>query len=153
MPIRFIVNGERVSTDADPDTKLIWVLREHLHLTGTKLGCGIGRCGSCTVHLDGEAVRSCRVSVSAAADKAVTTIEGLSSDRSHPLQKAWIEEQVPQCGYCHSGQIMQAATLLAANPSPSREEIIEHMDGILCRCGTYSRIARAIMRVSKEGRR
>ncbi len=153
MPIHIEVNGESVSTDADPDTKLIWVLREHLQLTGTKLGCGIGRCGTCTVHIDGEAVRSCRVSVSAVEGKTVTTIEGLSNDRSHPLQKAWIEEQVPQCGYCHSGQIMQAATLLAANPSPSRDEIVEHMDGVLCRCGTYSRIIRAIERVSKEGSR
>jgi len=150
VPINFIVNGEPVSTTADPDAMLVWVLREHLKLTGTKFGCGSGYCGSCTVHLDSTAVRSCVVPVSAVAGKSVTTIEGLSGDSSHPLQKAWIEEQVPQCGYCQSGQIMQAATLLARNNSPSREEIVAHMDGNLCRCGTYSRIIRAIQRASRE---
>ena len=150
MPIAFYVNGERVSTNADPDTRLIWILREHLRLPGTKIGCGMGVCGACTVHLDGDAVRACVLPVSAVADKSVTTIEGLSPDRSHPLQKAWIEEQVPQCGYCQSGQIMQAATLLDANPSPTREEIITHMDGNLCRCGTYRRIISAIERASTE---
>jgi len=151
MAIAFHVNGERVSTDATPETMLVWVLREHLKLTGTKISCGMGVCGSCTVHLDGKAVRACVVPVSAVENKAVTTIEGLSPDRSHPLQKAWIEEQVPQCGYCQSGQIMQAATLLAANPSPTREDIIRHMDDNLCRCGTYGRILRAIERASREG--
>lgn len=151
MAIAFHVNGESVSTDAAPDTRLIWILREHLKLTGTKISCGIGVCGACTIHLNGEAVRSCTVPASAVEGKAVTTIEGLSPDRSHPLQKAWIEEQVPQCGYCQSGQIMQAATLLATNASPTREEIIRHMDGNLCRCGTYGRILRAIERASKEG--
>jgi isoquinoline 1-oxidoreductase alpha subunit len=150
VPISFNVNGEQISTTADPDTMLVWVLREHLQLTGTKYGCGSGHCGSCTVHLDSAAVRSCVVPVSAVAGKSVTTIEGLSDDGSHPLQKAWIEEQVPQCGYCQSGQIMQAATLLAKNDSPSREEIVTHMDGNLCRCGTYSRIIRAIERASGE---
>jgi len=151
MAIAFHVNGEPVSTEAAPDTRLIWILREHLKLTGTKISCGMGVCGACIIHLNGEAVRSCTLPVSAAEGKAVTTIEGLSRDRSHPLQKAWIEEQVPQCGYCQSGQIMQAATLLAANASPTREEIIRHMDGNLCRCGTYGRILRAIERASKEG--
>jgi isoquinoline 1-oxidoreductase alpha subunit len=152
VPISFNVNGERISTAAEPDVKLVWVLREHLKLTGTKISCGSGFCGSCTVHLDGNAVRSCVLPVSAVAGKSVTTIEGLSEDRSHPLQKAWIKEQVPQCGYCQSGQIMQAATLLAKNDSPSREEIVTHMDGNLCRCGTYSRIIRAIERASGEAK-
>ena len=152
MPIRFNVNGEQISTTAEPDAMLVWVLREHLKLTGTKFGCGSGLCGSCTVHLDGAAIRSCVLPVSAVAGKSVTTIEGLSDDGSHPLQKAWIKEQVPQCGYCQSGQIMQAATLLAKNNSPSREEIVTHMDGNLCRCGTYSRIIRAIERASGEGK-
>lgn len=150
MPISFNVNGEQISTTAEPDAMLVWVLREHLKLTGTKFGCGSGLCGSCTVHLDGAAVRSCVLPLSAVAGKSVTTIEGLSDDGSHPLQKAWIKEQVPQCGYCQSGQIMQAATLLAKNDSPSREEIVTHMDGNLCRCGTYSRIIRAIERASGE---
>ena len=152
MPISFNVNGEQISTTAEPDAMLVWVLREHLKLTGTKFGCGSGLCGSCTVHLDGAAVRSCVLPVSAVAGKSVTTIEGLSDDGSHPLQKAWIKEQVPQCGYCQSGQIMQAATLLAKNDSPSREEIVTHMDGNLCRCGTYSRIIRAIERASGEAK-
>lgn len=150
MPVNFIVNGETVSTTAGPDAMLVWVLREHLQLTGTKFGCGSGQCGACTVHLDGAAARSCVTPLSAVAGKSVTTIEGLSGDGSHPLQKAWIKEQVPQCGYCQSGQIMQAATLLATNDSPSREEIITHMDGNLCRCGTYSRIIRAIERAAGE---
>ena len=151
MAIAFDLNGERVSTDAAPDTMLIWILREHLKLTGTKYSCGSGVCGACTIHLDGAAMRSCILPVASVAGKSVTTIEGLSTDRSHPLQKAWVEEQVPQCGYCQSGQIMQAATLLKHNPSPTREEIIQHMDGILCRCGTYGRILRAIERASEEG--
>ena len=150
MPISLIVNGEAVSTSADPDAKLLWVLRDRLKLTGTKYGCGSGQCGACTVHVDKVAVRSCMVPVSAVAGKSITTIEGLSDDSSHPLQKAWIEEQVPQCGYCQSGQIMQAATLLAENKSPSNEEIVTHMDGNLCRCGTYTRIIRAIERASRE---
>ena len=150
MPISFDVNGEQISTAAEPDTMLVWVLREHLKLTGTKYGCGTGVCGACTVHVDGAAVQSCVLPVAAVAGKSVTTIEGLSDDGSHPLQRAWIKEQVPQCGYCQSGQIMQAATLLARNDSPSREEIVTHMDGNLCRCGTYSRIIRAIERASGE---
>ncbi len=150
MPISLIVNGEPVSTAAEPDTMLVWVLRDHLKLTGTKFACGSGLCGACTVHVDNVAVRSCVLPLSAVTGKSVTTIEGLSDDGSHPLQRAWIEEQVPQCGYCQTGQIMQAATLLAENDSPSREEIVAHMDGNLCRCGTYSRIIRAIERASGE---
>jgi isoquinoline 1-oxidoreductase alpha subunit len=126
------------------------VIREHLKLTGTKYGCGIAQCGACTVHIDGKATRSCVTPVSTVSGKSVTTIEGLSPDSSHPLQKAWIVEQVPQCGYCQSGQIMQAAALLAQNPKPSREEIVTHMNGNICRCGTYSRIVRAIQRAAQE---
>jgi isoquinoline 1-oxidoreductase subunit alpha len=145
------VNGQQHEVDAAPDTPLLWVLREHLKLTGTKFGCGIAACGACTVHIDGEAVRSCSMPVSLVAGKSITTIEGLSSDGNHPLQKAWIVEQVPQCGYCQSGQIMQAATLLAANKKPTRDEIVEHMDGNICRCGTYLRIISAIERAAREG--
>lgn len=153
MSTVFSLNGKRVSTDAAGETSLLWVLREGLKSTGTKYSCGLGLCGACTVHVDGEAVRSCVLPVSAVQGKSVTTIEGLSGDRSHPLQEAWIREQVPQCGYCQSGQIMQAASLLAENPSPSREEIIEHMDGVLCRCGTYNRIIRAIQGAATEDSR
>jgi isoquinoline 1-oxidoreductase alpha subunit len=145
------VNGQRHEVDAAPDTPLLWVLREHLKLTGTKFGCGISACGACTVHIDGEAVRSCSMPLSLVAGKSVTTIEGLSADGDHPLQKAWIAEQVPQCGYCQSGQIMQAATLLAVNNHPSRDDIVEHMDGNVCRCGTYLRIISAIERAAREG--
>jgi len=145
------VNGAPVSVDAAPDTPLLWVLREHLGLTGTKFGCGAALCGACTVHVDGRAVRSCVTTLASVTGAAVTTIEGLSTDRSHPLQRAWIAEQVPQCGYCQSGQIMQAATLLASNPNPSREQIVAHMDGNLCRCGTYTRIVAAIERAAREG--
>jgi isoquinoline 1-oxidoreductase alpha subunit len=148
--VAFNLNGKPVSVDADPDTPLLWIVREHLKLTGTKFGCGAGLCGACTVHLDGKAVRSCQTQVSLVANKKVTTIEGLSSDSSHPLQKAWIAEQVPQCGYCQSGQIMQAAELLAKNSRPSRDEIVKHMNGNICRCGTYPRIVRAIERAARE---
>jgi isoquinoline 1-oxidoreductase subunit alpha len=144
------VNGKPTQVDADPATPLLWVLREHLQLTGTKFGCGIAACGACTVHVNGEATRSCVTPVGAVAGKSVTTIEGLSADGTHRLQKAWIAEQVPQCGYCQSGQIMQAATLLARQPNPSREEIVRHMDGNICRCGTYQRIVKAIQRAAKE---
>ena len=150
MAIAFTVNGRSVSVEAEPDAPLLWVVREHLKLTGTKYGCGAAICGACTVHVDGKAVRSCQVAVSQVANKKVTTIEGLSADNSHPLQKAWIAEQVPQCGYCQSGQIMQAAELLAANKRPTREQIVAHMDGNLCRCGTYPQIVRAIERASRE---
>ncbi len=144
------VNGNPVSLDADPEAPLLWVLRDHLKLTGTKYGCGMGMCGSCTVHVNGRAVRSCSTKLSAVAGAEVTTIEGLSPTSSHPLQKAWIAEQVPQCGYCQSGQIMQAAALLESNATPTREEIVSHMNGNICRCGTYPRIIRAIEQASKE---
>jgi isoquinoline 1-oxidoreductase alpha subunit len=146
----FTLNGEVVLVQAEASAPLLWVIREHLKLTGTKYGCGIAQCGACTVHIDGKATRSCVTPVSSVAGKSVTTIEGLSPDSSHPLQKAWIVEQVPQCGYCQSGQIMQAAALLAQNPKPSREEIVTHMNGNICRCGTYSRIVRAIQRAAQE---
>ena len=151
MPISLTVNGKAVSLDAQPDTPLLWALREHMKLTGTKYGCGAGLCGACTVHLDGKAIRSCQTPLSQAQGKKITTIEGLSADGNHPLQKAWVVEQVPQCGYCQSGQIMQAAELLATKKTPSRDEIVQHMDGNLCRCGTYPRILRAIERAAKEG--
>ena len=144
------INGASHSVDAPPDTPLLWVIREHLQMTGTKFGCGAGLCGACTVHLDGVAVRSCQTQLSQAVGKHVTTIEGLSADNSHPLQKAWITEQVPQCGYCQSGQIMQAASLLAKIPQPTRAEIVEAMNGNLCRCMTYGRIEKAIMRAAED---
>ncbi|MBS9478468.1 (2Fe-2S)-binding protein [Ancylobacter radicis] len=146
----FTINGRAVKVAAEPDTPLLWVIRDQLKLTGTKFGCGIALCGACTVHLDGEPVRSCQTQLQDVTGRQVTTIEGLSPDSSHPLQKAWIGEQAPQCGYCQSGQIMQAAALLASNPHPSREQIVEHMDGNLCRCGTYDRIIRAIERAAQE---
>lgn len=145
------VNGRSHRVDVEPQTPLLWVLRDALGMTGTKYGCGISQCGACTVHVNGEPVRSCSLPVSAAAGKRITTIEGLSPDSSHPLQKAWVAEQVPQCGYCQSGQIMQAAALLAKNPNPSRGEIVTHMNGNICRCGTYNRIIAAIQRASREG--
>jgi isoquinoline 1-oxidoreductase subunit alpha len=145
-----MVNGKRRRADVQPGTPLLWVLRDSLGLTGTKFGCGMGLCGACTVHLNGEAVRSCQTPVETVAAKRVTTIEGLSPDRSHPVQRAWIAEQVPQCGYCQSGQIMQAAALLAQNPHPSLEQINQAMMGNICRCATYQRIRRAIQRASGE---
>lgn len=146
----FTINGQAVNVAAEPDTPLLWVVREHLKLTGTKFGCGIAQCGACTVHVDGEPTRSCQTQLQDVAGKTVTTIEGLSPNASHPLQKAWIAEQVPQCGYCQSGQIMQAAALLKDNPKPTREQIIEHMNGNICRCGTYVRIISAIERAARE---
>ena len=144
------INGKKMSVTAEAETPLLWALREHLELTGTKYGCGIGQCGACTVHIDGKAAKSCQISLSRAAGTDITTIEGLSPDSSHPLQKAWIAEQVPQCGYCQSGQIMQAAELLEKNPNPSREQIVNHMDSVICRCGTYTRIVSAIQRAARE---
>jgi isoquinoline 1-oxidoreductase alpha subunit len=149
--VSFKVNGKQVSVAAEPDTPLLWVVREHLQLTGTKYGCGGGYCGACTVHVNGKAVKSCQTSLAGVGGAAVTTIEGLSPDSSHPLQKAWIAEQVPQCGYCQSGQIMQAATLLENNPDPTREEIVRHMNGNICRCGTYTGIVDAIQRAARKG--
>ena len=145
------VNSKEYTVDAEPDMPMLWVLRDKLGLTGTKFGCGMGVCGACTIHMDGEAVRSCLTTLSAVEQAKITTIEGLSSDRSHPLQQAWIAEQVPQCGYCQSGQIMEAAALLAKNPNPTDEEIDVLMEAILCRCGTYQRIRKAIHRAAVEG--
>jgi isoquinoline 1-oxidoreductase subunit alpha len=149
--VAFTINGKTVNVEAEPDTALLWDVREHLKLTGTKYGCGSGLCGACTVHIDGKAVRSCQTQISTVGGRRVTTIEGLSPNSNHPLQKAWVAEQVPQCGYCQSGQIMQAAELLARNKTPSRDEIVEHMDGNICRCGTYLRIISAIQRAGREG--
>ncbi len=150
MMTQFKINGKTVNVDAQPNTPLLWVIREHLKLTGTKFGCGTGQCGACTVHVDGDATFSCQTPVSSIAGKDITTIEGLSADSSHPLQKSWIAEEVPQCGYCQSGQIMKAATLLSKNKSPSRQQIVQHMNGNICRCGTYSHIIKAIQRAAAE---
>ena len=138
------VNNEQRRVNVDPATPLLWVLRDHLKLVGTKYGCGIAQCGACTIHLDGTAVRSCQLPVSAVGEQAVTTIEGLSENADHPVQKAWLKHDVPQCGYCQAGQIMTATALLKSNPSPSDEEIEEAMNGNLCRCGTYLRIKQAV---------
>ena len=138
------INGKSYKADVDPSTPMLWVLRDHLHLTGTKFGCGIAQCGACTIHIDGEAVRSCITSVSEVGDRQVTTIEGLSENGDHPLQKAWLEHDVSQCGYCQPGQIMTAAALLKKNPHPSDKEIEDVMSGNICRCGTYTRIKKAI---------
>jgi isoquinoline 1-oxidoreductase alpha subunit len=146
--IAFSVNGKSVNLDVDPSTPLLWVIRDHLQLTGTKYGCGMAQCGACTVHIDGQAVRSCVAPVSRAAGKTVTTIEGLSTDLTHPLQLAWLEEDVPQCGYCQSGQLMSAAVLLREKPQPTDEDIDQAMTGNICRCGTYPRIRRAIHRAA-----
>ncbi|MBI3826349.1 MAG: (2Fe-2S)-binding protein [Candidatus Rokubacteria bacterium] len=146
---RLLVNGKSHTVDVAPDTPLLWVIREHLRLTGTKFGCGIAQCGACTVHLNGQAVRSCSTPVAAAEGKKITTIEGLDPHGGHPLQVAWIAEQVPQCGYCQSGQIMQAAALLAKNPHPNDQEIVDAMSGNICRCATYLRIKRAIQRAAQ----
>jgi isoquinoline 1-oxidoreductase alpha subunit len=145
------VNGKPYTVNAPADTPLLWVIREHLQLTGTKFGCGVAQWGACTVHLDGSPVRSCQIPLSVAAGKKITTIEGLHPQGQHPLQVAWIAEQVPQCGYCQSGQIMQAAGLLAKNPNPTDDEIVAHMSGNICRCATYLRIKRAIRRAAKGG--
>lgn len=147
----FMLNERRISVDADPKTPLLWVIRDHVGLTGTKYGCGAGLCGACTVHVDGKAERACMTQLSTVEGKTVVTIEGLSPTSSHPLQKAWVAEEVPQCGYCQSGQIMKAAELLAANPKPSRAQIVSHMNGNICRCGTYHRIIAAVERASREG--
>ena len=138
------INGKKHQVDVDPDTPILWVLRDHINLVGTKYGCGIGQCGACTIHLDGTAMRSCSLPVSKVSNQAITTIEGLSAAGDHPLQKAWLDHDVPQCGYCQAGQIMNAASLLSINSSPSDEEIAATMNGNICRCGTYTRIKAAI---------
>jgi len=151
MPVNFTVNAKAATSDAPPYTPLLWVIREELKLTGTKFGCGTGLCGACMVHIDGRRAFSCQTQISEVAGRAVTTIEGLSPDSSHPVQKAWLAERVPQCGYCQSGQIMSAAALLKDTPKPSREQIVEHMSANICRCGTYPRIVRAVERAAREG--
>ena len=145
------VNGRDLKADVEPDTPLLWTLRDGLGLTGTKFGCGMAQCGACTVHLDGQPIRSCVTPVSAVGTKKVTTIEGLSADGTHPVQRAWEAEQVPQCGYCQSGQIMSAAALLARNPKPSDADIDKAMAGNICRCGTYQRIRKAIHAAAEGG--
>ena len=151
MAISFTLNGKPQTVDVPAAMPLLWVVRDVVGLTGTKYGCGMAQCGACTVHLDGQAVRSCSTPVSAVAGKSVTTIEGLSADGSHPLQRAWVAEQVPQCGYCQSGQIMSAAALLAGTPTPTDADIDAAMAGNICRCGTYQRIRAAIHVAAKEG--
>lgn len=148
--VTFKLNDRPIQVDVPPDTILLWVIREHLKLTGTKFGCGAGLCGACMVHVDGDRAFSCQTAVSSVVGKSVTTIEGLSPDRSHPVQKAWLAENVPQCGYCQSGQIMSAAALLKKTPHPTHEQIVQHMSTNICRCGTYKRIVRAIERASAE---
>ncbi|MBT8143666.1 MAG: (2Fe-2S)-binding protein [Gammaproteobacteria bacterium] len=148
--IEFTVNGKKTSVDDEPETMLLWYVRDYLGLTGTKYGCGAGLCGACTVHVNGHAMKSCQVPLSRLQGAEITTIEGLSPNKSHPLQQAWIAEQVPQCGYCQSGQIMQAAELLRKNPHPTRNEIVTHMNGVICRCGTYNRILAAIQRATED---
>lgn len=144
------INGKEHTVDVDPQTPLLWVLRDHLQLVGTKYGCGIAQCGACTVHLNGSAVRSCQMPVSSAENNEITTIEGLSENGDHPVQKAWLEIDVPQCGYCQAGQIMSAAALLKRNPNPSDAEIENAMNGNICRCGTYTRIKAAIKSATKS---
>ena len=149
--ISFTLNGRSATVDVPPDMPILWVIRDVVGMTGTKFGCGIAQCGACTVHLDGAAIRSCITPASAAEGKSITTIEGLSDDRSHPVQRAWIEEDVPQCGYCQSGQIMSAVALLEKNPNPGDDEIDAAMRGNICRCGTYVRIRDAVRRAAEMG--
>ncbi|MDA0195723.1 MAG: (2Fe-2S)-binding protein [Bacteroidetes bacterium] len=144
------INGKSETVDVDPAMPLLWVIRDFIWLTGTKFGCGISQCGACTIHMDGNPVQSCVMPVSAFEGKEITTIEGISENNDHPVQLAWIEEQVPQCGYCQSGQIMTAVALLDRNPNPSEDEIDKVMDSVLCRCGTYHRIKKAILKASKS---
>jgi isoquinoline 1-oxidoreductase subunit alpha len=148
--INLNINGKQQAVDVDPKTPLLWVLREHLHLVGTKYGCGVAQCGACTVHLEGNAVRSCSLPISAVANKKITTIEGLSENGDHPVQKAWLEHDVAQCGYCQTGQIMSATALLKTNPNPTDAQIEAGMSGNICRCGTYLRIKDAIKSVSTQ---
>ena len=153
MAISFNLNGSAVSVQSEPDTPLLWVIRDEIGLTGTKLGCGKAQCGSCTVHVNGSAVRACQTPVSSVSGKKVATVESLSADNSHPLQKAWIKHQVPQCGYCQSGQLMSAAALLSKNKNPSDSDIDAAMAGNLCRCGTYNRVRAAVKDAAAEMRR
>jgi aerobic-type carbon monoxide dehydrogenase small subunit (CoxS/CutS family) len=150
--MKLTVNGRELETDASPETPLLWVLRDHLGLTGTKFGCGMALCGACTVHLEGAPIRSCVTPLAAAEGRRITTIEGLSNDRGHPVQRAWLELDVPQCGYCQSGQIMSAVALLASNPAPTDADIDAAMSGNICRCGTYPRIRKAIHRAAELAR-
>lgn len=152
MPFTLAINGTPHEIDAEPETPLLWVLRDNVGLTGTKFGCGIAQCGVCTVHLDGRPVRACATPAASAVGREVTTIEGLSADGSHPVQRAWVEHTVPQCGYCQSGQIMAAAALLARTPDPSDDDIDKAMAGHLCRCGTYPRIRKAIHHAARLAR-
>lgn len=145
------INNENHQVNVDPTTPILWVLRDHLKLVGTKYGCGIAQCGACTIHLDGVAMRSCMLPIQAVSDKAITTIEGLSEKGDHPVQQAWLEHDVPQCGYCQAGQMMSAAALLKDNPNPSDEDIDSMMNGNICRCGTYTRIKAAIKTAAKIG--
>ncbi|MEO0338426.1 MAG: (2Fe-2S)-binding protein [Bacteroidota bacterium] len=145
------VNGQAKEVDVDPTTPILWVLRDHLQLVGTKYGCGVAQCGACTIHLDGTAMRSCQLPVAAVGDKKITTIEGLSPNGNHPVQQAWIEHDVPQCGYCQAGQIMSAAALLKDQPNPTDEDIDIAMNGNICRCGTYTRIKAAIKTAAQQG--
>ena len=149
--IQFQVNGEAVSSDSPDDTPLLWVIRDELKLKGTKFGCGIAQCGACTVHMDGTPIRACVTPIASAAGKSITTIEGLDTPQGKALKTAWVAEQVPQCGYCQSGQIMQAANLLASNANPSDDEIVKAMNGNLCRCMAYSRIKKAIRKAAADG--
>ena len=153
MAISFNLNGSAVSVQSEPDTPLLWVIRDEIGLTGTKFGCGKAQCGSCTVHVNGSAVRACQTPVSSVSGKKVATVESLSADNSHPLQKAWIKHQVPQCGYCQSGQLMSAAALLSTNKNPSDSDIDAAMAGNLCRCGTYNRVRAAVKDAAAEMRR
>lgn len=153
MAIMFNLNGKTVSVTAEPDTPLLWVIRDDLRLTGTKFGCGAALCGACTVHMEGQPIRSCQTQVSAVAGRKVATVESLSRDNSHPLQKAWIAHDVPQCGYCQSGQLMSAAALLSTNLNPSDTDIDNAMSGNICRCGTYNRIRAAIKTAAAEMRK
>ncbi len=145
------VNGKNHNLDVEPDTPILWVLRDHLELVGTKFGCGIAQCGACTIHANGSAIRSCSLPISAVGDMELTTIEGLSEKGDHPIQKAWLEHDVPQCGYCQAGQMMSAAAFIKQNPDPSEEEIAVAMNGNICRCGTYTRINKAIQSAAKNG--
>ena len=151
MPTRFTLNGKRVTSNAPNSTPLLWVIREELKLTGTKFGCGAGLCGACMVHINGARGYSCQTEVGSVAGKRIVTIEGISAKSNHPVQKAWLAESVPQCGYCQSGQIMSAVDLLKKNKNPTREQIVEHMSTNICRCGTYQRIVKAVQRAAKEG--